>query len=209
VSAVLKLDSPKLVAGGMAVFLAILSGVTWFALVAPHRADAGKLDGKIAAAQRELTSRQHAEGSAATNVKKAADAGSSARAMPSSPAMPQIVVELNRLASGAGVTLDAISPQPSTQVGNYQSIPLSVVLDGHYAAVESFLAAVRRQVRVSPTGGVHASGRLFDVQKVDLDQTEPAPSLTATLTMQAFAFAPVAAAPAPTPATTTTTAAAG
>ncbi|MGH3002211.1 MAG: type 4a pilus biogenesis protein PilO [Gaiellaceae bacterium] len=192
----------------------VLAGMAWFAIVAPHRADAGKLDRQIAAAQGELTVRQHADGSAAksTSAAKVAEAGQSLLAMPSSTGMPQIVVELNRLANAAGVTLDGISPQPSTQVGDYQSVGLSVVIDGRYRAVQDFLHAVRTQVRVGKGGAVQASGRLFDVQGIDLEQTEPAPALTTTVTMQAFVFAPASETAPPPPTTTdstTTTTAAG
>jgi len=48
-----------------------------------------------------------------------------------------------------------------------------------------------------------ARGRLFDVQGVQLQQTEPAPMVTATLSLDTFYYAPAATVTPPASPTTT------
>lgn len=192
-SAVLKLEFPtRATVAVAAATLALIVAATWFLVVGPRRSQAARLDRQIATQELALSSLRRASSSAVVAQKKA-ELRSSARAMPSTTAMPGIVVQLNRLARRAGVTLDAISPTTTTPVGAYQAVGITVVLEGRYAQVQSFLRRLRTQVRVGKDN-VQAAGRLFDVQKVNLEQTEPAPNLTVTLNVQAFVFAPAAAA---------------
>jgi Tfp pilus assembly protein PilO len=102
------------------------------------------------------------------------------------------------------VTLDTMTPQASVNESGYVSVPVNVVVDGHYFGIERFLRLVRTQVRLDKSK-VSASGRLLDVQGVQLQQTEPAPTVTATLSLRAFYYSPTATqAPATTTDTTTT-----
>jgi hypothetical protein len=103
------------------------------------------------------------------------------------------------------VTLDTVAPQPSVPGNGYVIVPLNIVVGGHYFGVEKFLRLVRAQVQLKKNH-VSASGRLFDVQSVSLQQTEPAPMVSANLTLRTFYYSPTATqAPTTTDTTETTT----
>lgn len=194
-----KVNLSSRVALGAAIGLVVLLAVAGFMLVvSPKRSQASSLDSQITDVQGQLLTRTR-EQQKATSPKglTRAELTSILRALPDSPEMPGIVLQLSSLAARSGVTLDTITPSPPTTATGYQSVPLTVVVDGHFFAVRDFLRSLRTQVKVKGTS-VEATGRLFDVQGLDLEQTEPAPQVRASLTLQAFVYgtAPAAAAPA-------------
>jgi Tfp pilus assembly protein PilO len=175
------------------------AGGGWFLIVSPQRSKASKLEttirdkqAAVAVAQHELSTAQN--GSARLQVLDTA--------LPAQPAMAQVVEQLNHLATQAGVTLDTVTPSTEVPGSGYEAVPLNVVVDGRYFGVERFLHLVRTQVKLG-TSRVSAHGRLFDVQSIQLEQTEPAPTVSATLGLRAFYYSTTAT---PTPTTTTTAA---
>jgi Tfp pilus assembly protein PilO len=205
VTAALKLDlSARAFAVVLLATVIALGGAGWFASVAPKHSKASKLATAIQADQARLATaerEQHALTSAAKA--KEADLGALQVALPDALAMPQIVDQLDALAARAGVTLDTVTPSAAVLGVGYEAVPISVVVDGRFFAVESFLRLVRNQVQLGKEA-VHARGRLLDVQSVQLDQTEPAPSVTATISMQAFYFSAHATPPSTAASTDTT-----
>jgi Tfp pilus assembly protein PilO len=177
---------------GVAVLFA---GAGWFIVVSPKRTKATELASTIQSKQSQLTLAQHTP--APSPAKAAADTAAVGAALPDDVVMPQVVDQLNTLATRAGVTLDTITPQAAVTGTGYTSVPLDVVVDGRYFGVEKFLRLVRNQVKLQKTQ-VAAAGRLFDVQSVQLQQTEPAPTVTATLTLDAFYYSPTATQTVPT-----------
>jgi Tfp pilus assembly protein PilO len=175
----------------------IAAGGGWFLIVSPERSRAAKLEPTILEKRAAVARAQHDLSTARNSTAKlqALD-----NALPAEPAMPQVVDQLNRLATRAGITLDTVAPSTAVAGSGYESIPLSVVVDGQYFGVERFLRLVRTQVSLG-TSSVSAHGRLFDVQGVQLEQTEPAPTVSATLSLRAFYYSPTA-----TPTTTATAA---
>jgi Tfp pilus assembly protein PilO len=178
--------------GAAAGALVVLAVAAWFLVVAPKRSEAADLRVQIAAAKEELASR-HARGpsvpGAGSGPVTVSEAQTLAQAMPDSAQMSSLVRRLDRLARRAGVTLDTITPQTETPGAGYRSIPLTVVVDGRFFAIQRFLRLVRTQVQVRG-GRVQGRGRLLDVQAIDLQQAEGAgSSVRATLTMQAFVYA--------------------
>jgi Tfp pilus assembly protein PilO len=201
--------SPKMAVGATVGAMILLVAAAGFLVVSPKNSHAGKLDGKIAETQARLgVQRSQAAGSARIDPRSVAGLS---RAMPDRPQVSRLVRELNGLAHSAGVTLDTITPQAPTGGSGYEAIPLTVVVDGDFLAVRRFMRDLRLQVRIEGHN-VRASGRLYDVQSVDFEQSsDPRPNVRATLTMQAFAFAPTLAASKTTTAipSSVTTAAAG
>jgi Tfp pilus assembly protein PilO len=179
----------RVIAVAALVVAVICAGAGWFLIVSPERSRATKLDTTIRGKQAAVAVAEH-ELSVVRN--STAKLQALDNALPAVPAMPQVVEQLNRLAMQAGVTLDTVTPSTEVPGSGYESIPLSVVVDGHYFGVERFLRLVRTQVRLG-TSRVSAHGRLFDVQGVQLEQTEPAPTVSATLSLRAFYYAPAAA----------------
>lgn len=201
-TAVMKLDlSPRIFAAALLGTVAVLAGAAWFTVVAPKHDRAATLQTAIETDQTRIAEARRAAAQPTRN--DAADQSALQAALPDALAMPQLVVQLNALADQAGVTLDTVTPTaPEAGVG-YVDVPLTVVVDGRYFEVERFLHLVRNQVSLGKQK-VFASGRLFDVSNMQLDQTEPAPSVTATLQMKAFYYSPAATPPAPATDTTTT-----
>ena len=180
----------------------LVLGAGWFVVVSPKRSEASKLAATVSAKQSELAAAQHAQ-HANTSV-HAVSSRLAGKALPDELLMPDIVDQLSSLAARSGVVLDTVTPSTATPGIGYEAVPLSVVVDGHYFAVERFLNLMRNQVRLA-NGKLQASGRLFDVQGVQLQQTEPAPMITATVSAQAFYYSAAAATPAPTQTTTDST----
>lgn len=194
----LKLDvSSRALGAALLALVVALSGAAWFVAIGPKRSHASQLEATIQQKQSAIATAQHQQSESTGGA--AAQLGTVQAAMPDALAMPQVVDELNALAVRAGVTLDTITPAAMVAGAGYASVPLTVVVDGRYFAVEQFLHLVRTQVQLQKAK-LQASGRLFDVQSVSLDQTEPAPMVTATLTMSAFYYSGTT----PAPATATT-----
>jgi len=202
VTAVQKLDlSPKALAGALVGTIVVLIAATWFIMISPKHSQASNLNAQIQSAQSDLQTRQHA---ARQKVNAAAQAVKSKRAMPDTVAMPQILLELNRVAQEENISIDSVTPAAPTPFTSFEAVPITVVISGRYFDVEAFLKELRNQVRVS-AGNVFSTGRLFDVSAVNVSQTTPAPRVSATLSMDAFVYSGL---PVPTTpgATTTTTA---
>jgi hypothetical protein len=200
--------TPRAIAFALIGVAVVLAAAGWFMMVSPKRSEATKLAATIETKQSQVSTQTH---QASTATQPATE--SVGKALPDVPLMPDVVDQLNALAGNAGVALDTITPQAPVPETGYEAIPLTVVVDGRYFAVEKFLRLVRQEVQLEKTQ-LDANGRLFDVQGVQLQQTEPAPSVTATITLRTFYYA-AGIAPAGTDTTTdgatttTTTTAAG
>lgn len=178
--------SGKVVTGLAVVAIALLGAAGWMLLVSPKRSQASDLDAQIAQVESDLSIRAHGESTAKNRLTKS-DLENLVRALPDGTAMPAIVLQLSALAVQSGVTLNTITPAAPMSSGSYQALPMTVVVDGHFFGVRDFLRRLRTQVKVAGDS-VKANGRLFDVQSVDLQQTEPAPEVRASLTMRAFVY---------------------
>lgn len=189
--------SPRTIAFVLFGTAVVLGAAGWFLMVSPKRSEASKLASTVQSKQLQVSTGMHQGGTSAGGP---ADPKTLGTALPDIPLMPDVVDQLNVLAAHAGVALDTITPQPPVPGTGFEAIPLSVVVDGRYFAVEKFLGLVRNQVRLDKSD-VKADGRLFDVQGVQLQQTEPAPTVTATLSLRTFYYA-AGVAPAATETTT-------
>ncbi len=183
----------------------------YFLLVAPKKSEASRLDEEIAA-----TSAQLLEARAAVAVQDdtqpiaVADIFRLATAMPGTPDMPGILLELSRIAEETGIRFKSITPGTALPVAAYYVVPIDVSFDGSFYALSDFLFRLRTLVTVR-RGELHATGRLFSVASVDFSESEKGfPTLAANLKLNAYVYgagAPPAAVPPPPtetqPATTT------
>jgi Tfp pilus assembly protein PilO len=178
--------SAKIVLGTALGGLLVLTLAVWFLFISPKRSQAADLRAKVAVAQQQLDARSSQQLPLAGV--SAAEVRALERAMPDSAQTSSLVRQLDRLARRAGVTLDTVTPQAETGGAGYKSIPLAVVVDGKFFGIRKFLRLLRKQVQLRG-GTVHGTGRLFDVQAIDLQQSDdPRPDVRATLTMQAFLY---------------------
>jgi hypothetical protein len=201
-----------IVAGGLLVYA--LFG--WFVLVGPKRAAAAGLKEQVAAAEQSLAdTRRAAAASPDAQPIKVADIFRLSTAMPSTPDMPGILLELSRIAGESGIQFNSITPQLSKQTGAYQSVPISLEFNGNFYELSDFLFRLRTLVGIRH-GELHSSGRLFVVRSlIFVANAADFPDLSASLTVETFVYgsaAPATTAPPATPpaegtATTTTPAA--
>ena len=167
-----------------ATFL-VLSAATWFTLIAPKQSKVQSLETTIKTAQSQLAQLTH--NAAAVQKHAVSESLLLNRALPSISSMPQIILQLSRIATEENVSLDSITPQTPVLYNGYQAVPITITLDGTFFKLEAFLQQLREQVGVAH-GAVTATGLLYDVLGVTFQSTTPAPRVTATLTVDAFSY---------------------
>ena len=202
-----KLDTRTL---GLIVGVVILvyAAGAYFMVVSPKKSEAARLDEEIVVAQAEL--RDALAATAAqddTQPITVADIFRLSTAMPATPDMPGILLELSRIAEETGIRFKSITPAAAATVGAYQVVPIDVAFDGSFYALSDFLFRLRTLVTVR-RGELHATGRLFSVASVDFSESDRGfPLLAASLKLNAYVYgsaAPNAVPPVETPPEATT-----
>jgi hypothetical protein len=181
---VTELAPVKLVLILAAVFLLLAAG-TWVTLVMPKQSKAKSLDASISRTQETLRKLDH--NAPAVQKHTVSQTLLLSRALPTDPGIPQIVLQLSRIANEEHVSFDSITPQAPIAYSGYQALPMTILLTGDFLDIESFLAQLRNQVTETKTG-IGATGRLYDVLNVGFAPTTPAPKLSATLVIDAFSY---------------------
>jgi hypothetical protein len=188
----------------------VYAAAGYFMVVSPKKAESARLDEEIAVASLEL--RDALAATAAqddTQPIAVADIFRLSIAMPSTPDMPGILLELSRIADETGIRFKSITPQPALPIAAYQVVPIDVAFDGSFYALSDFLFRLRTLVTVR-RGELHAAGRLFSVASVDFSESDRGfPMLAATLKLNAYVYGVDATGgavlpPAATPPATTT-----
>ena len=209
--------SPPVQIALVAAGLLVLAVAGYMVLIKPKRAEASKLDGQIAGVRQQIADRQSASTSRQISVAvKTADLFRLAKAIPSDSNMASVILELNDVATDAGIVFDSIAPQPAVAENGYQVQPITLTFSGNYFTLTDFLFRLRQLVQVRK-GRLGVTGRLFGVQSITFSENDKRkfPFIDADLLVNAFAFggglgvapgAPTAATPAPTSTTTTETA---
>ena len=202
--------NPRTLGGIVAAVILVYAAAGYFMVVSPKKAESDRLGEEIAVVSTELASAL-----AATKVQvdtqpiAVADIFRLATAMPSTPDMPGILLELSRIADESGIRFESITPRPAVPAADYQVVPIDVAFDGSFYALSDFLFRLRTLVTVR-RGELHATGRLFSVASVDFAESDRGfPMLGATLSLNAYVYgldsAPSAVPPpAETPPATTT-----
>jgi Tfp pilus assembly protein PilO len=184
----------------VALLIVLVAAAAWVGVVSPKRSNVTKLKAQVVDAQTQLATATQA----AAVANKAAEAAA-LKAMPTDADQPGILDQLNALGKRTGVMVATVTPNMTTVTPN--TVALSVTVDGKYFQIASFLNKLRNQVRVGSGGHVVATGRLFDVQSVNIAQGNTTGQLAATISLNASVY-DAAAAVAPTAASTTATASA-
>lgn len=201
--------SAQLALVGAALVLVVVVG--WFALVSPKRSTATDLKEQTAAVQAQIDRNRSSAFVRALPAVRSASVFSLAKAMPSTVAMPDVILELNQLATDTGISFDQISPQAPAVDSAFDIEPISMQFTGNFYNLSDFLLRLRNLVRVE-NGKLLASGRMFAVSDLSFQEAEQKfPVVTATMTVNAFVpaapqpVAPVAGATTPAGTTTGTT----
>jgi Tfp pilus assembly protein PilO len=171
----------------------------YFMVVSPKKSEAARLDEEIVVAQADL--RDALAATAAqddTQPITVADIFRLSTAMPATPDMPGILLELSRIAEETGIRFKSITPAAAITVGAYQVVPIDVAFDGSFYALSDFLFRLRTLVTVR-RGELHATGRLFSVASVDFSESDRGfPLLAASLKLNAYVYG-MSAAPSAVP----------
>lgn len=194
---------------GIVLIVVLLVGALgYLVVVRPKQAESRELDSTLSDLQTELVV-QTAAAAAAGPAIRAADLFRVAKAMPDRVDMPGVLLELNDVASDAGIVFKSITPGTPVPAQGYQVLPVELQFEGDFYALSDFLFRLRNLVQVR-RGGLDARGRLFAVESLAFVEGERKfPEILATLTVDAYVYGTpdgsTLAAPAPPAATTTET----
>jgi hypothetical protein len=189
----------KLFAGVAGVAVVALAG--YFLVVAPQRSKASDLKRQIASSQAQLVTLEAAAhaGNPSQHV-RVAEVSRLAKAMPTSPDIPDLLLELDGISRATGIQFKSITPGTPTASNGFTVVPISLIFVGSYYNLNDFLFRLRNLVRVSD-GKLAAEGRLYNVSAVTFGQGDKKfPQVQVTLTVNAYDYGPAVVA---TPATAT------
>jgi Pilus assembly protein, PilO len=195
--------TPKTVALLAALLVGVVAVAGWLAFVGPQRSKVASLEAKIADERAKLAAAKIVARPQEGGKRSSTGEGALVRAMPAQLQMPSVLRQVQHLAASSKVSVESFTPSASTPAAGYNAVPIAVSVSGRYVSVKKFLHALRVQAGTNGSR-IHASGRLFDVQSVDLtpgstDATEQPNELTAAITLVTFVYTG-----APLPDTTTT-----
>jgi len=192
----------------MVVGFLVLAGGGYFVLIRPQHSKASSLQKQIADTQDAIDSAR----ALTLQAKKAAqirvaDLFRLTKAMPDQTDMPDIVLELNKIAEDSGITFEQITPATTAvALSGYEAIPITVEFQGNFYELSDFLYRLRNLVDVRH-GALDASGRLFAIDTISFAEAPPPPGfpqIRAHLVIDAFVFG-TGTAPTVEPAGTTPT----
>ena len=176
----------------MVVGFLVAAGGGYFVLIRPQHA-------KAASVQKQIVDTQDAIDSARAltlQAKKAAqirvaDLFRLTKAMPDQTDMPDIVLELNKVAEDSGITFEQITPATTAvALSGYEAIPITVEFQGNFYELSDFLYRLRNLVDVRH-GALDANGRLFAIDTISFAEAPPPPGfpeIRAHLVIDAFVF---------------------
>jgi Pilus assembly protein, PilO len=181
------------------LLVVLVSLLAYLVLVSPKRSRASELDGEIAAAQVELGRLRAERARVEEPTVPVAKVARLKKAMPDRMNMPALLLDLAQVARKTGISFDSITPSEPVPVSGYQKVPVSLVFQGNFFALNDFLYRMRNLVQVRDDR-LRVKGRLFTVDAIDFAEgSDKFPQIQATLTANAFLYggAPPAAATAP------------
>jgi Tfp pilus assembly protein PilO len=185
--------SPRVQGALAVVVLLVVAALGYFLLIAPKRSAAAELETEIGETQAQIDARRAQTRVRPTRALDVADVFRATRALPDDDGIPEVILELNRLAGDAGLSFESIAPGAPVEAGGNRAVPITLVAEGSYFGVSSFLARVRNLVRVE-RGRLKASGRLFAVDSVSFTEaTDEFPKIRATLRINALSYGGAAA----------------
>lgn len=187
--------------------LLIVAAVAFFLLVKPKLDESSSLDGQIAELQGKIDVALAAQRASGGETIRVADLFRLTKAMPDTTDMSSVILELNAVATAAGVDFISIAPQaPVAREGGFMATPIKLTFEGSYYDLTDFLFRLRNLVIVRD-GELESAGRLFTLDALDLHEGSLGfPQVQAAITVSAYSYAPAPAAVAPgaTPPVTTT-----
>jgi Tfp pilus assembly protein PilO len=192
----------------IAAVLLVVAVVVYFLLIHPKRGEIGRLGDDIAQLENDVrVATINAKKDEPTVRIRVADLFALAKAMPDEDDMAGVLLELNSVATAAGVKFFAIVPQPAANNESFLTLPIGLKFVGNYYDLSDFLFRVRNLVTVRD-GRLAARGRLFTLDLLTFQEGPGGfPNIEANLTLSAYVYGAPTATPVSStaPATTTTT----
>ncbi len=182
----------------------LLAAVGYFGLVSHQQKKAKDAEQQVLVYEQQIQDLTSQSRSAADQSKiMVADAFRLTKAMPDSPDVGEIILELNDLARRAGIRFDSISPEATVVQSGYEVQPIGVVFQGRFLELSEFLLQLKSLVLIR-NQQLLATGRLFTVDKITFTQGDGGfPNISAALTIDAYIYTG-AALPTTTTSTTST-----
>jgi Tfp pilus assembly protein PilO len=188
----------------IAAALLVVAVVAYWFLIHPKRSEIGRLGDDIEQLENEVrVATLNAKNNEPVVRIRVADLFALAKAMPDAEDMPGVILEMNSVASAAGIEFISIAPQaPTTSATGYRVLPIALKFEGNYFDLTDFLFRLRNLVAVRD-GRLTARGRLFTLDQLDFHEGAGGfPQIEAGLTVAAYVYgAPPAAPAAGTPTT--------
>jgi Tfp pilus assembly protein PilO len=189
----------------LASLLVVVAGV--YLLVLPQRHKADRLENQTEQTQQAIEEARLAAQPQHVQPIHVANLFKLVKAIPDTPDMPGIVLQLNQTARDAGIEFDSITL--GALAPGATQVPIQLQFNGNFYDLEDFLFRLRNLVAVRD-GALQATGRLFSVQSIAFTQGQNGfPSIGARLDLSAYVYAStpaLGAAPAPAATSTDTTA---
>jgi|SRR3954452_2621337 Tfp pilus assembly protein PilO len=172
------------VAGGVLVI-----GVGgYLALYSPQKSKASTLNTEIATAQQQLATAQATANVPPPKDPRVDDLFRLTKAMPATPDMPGILLELSRVAKDTGISFDSIAPGVAAPGSGFQTLPIQLSFQGNYYELSDFLFRLNNLV-VERDGKLDVGGRLYSVDGVDFSPVGTSGRLLkASVTAKAFIY---------------------
>jgi Tfp pilus assembly protein PilO len=191
----------------IAAALLVVAVVAYFLLIHPKRGEIARLSDDIEQLENDVRAATITakKGEPAVRI-RVADLFGLAKAMPDEDDMAGVLLELNSVATAAGVKFFAIVPQPAATNEGFVALPISLKFVGNYFDLSDFLFRIRNLVAVRD-GRLSARGRLFTLDLLTFQEGPGGfPNIEANLTLSAYVYGAAAtAAPVSSSPTTTTT----
>jgi Tfp pilus assembly protein PilO len=124
------------------------------------------------------------------------------QAIPQKPDLGEFIIQLNKIATSAGIRFLSVSPSPPVASGTSSTIALTISIQGSFFQVKNYLTQLESLERLVIIDGVNISAG--SGSSTSASATSDATSLSVTLTGRMFTRAAPAAAGTPSTPTTTT-----
>ncbi|MGH3131520.1 MAG: type 4a pilus biogenesis protein PilO, partial [Gaiellaceae bacterium] len=171
------------------VALVAVAALGYFFVIAPKRSAAADVDAQIVAKQAEIDANRALSLVKPPGPVDVPELFRLTKAMPDQADVPEIILELNRIATDTGITFQSITPQGAAPgQAAYQIVPINLAFDGNFYSLSDFLFRLRNLVAVHD-GRLAARGRLFSVEQISFTEgADLFPHIHADLTVNAFVY---------------------
>ena len=184
-----KPTSPLVVGAIILVSVLFVGALGYFMLVRPKASEAKRLAAQAKSVQADIDAKRSQTAAARSAPRiKVADLYRLAKAMPGSPDMPDVLLQLNQLARDTGIVFDTITPQAEVAMSGYQALPIGVTFHGNFYDLADLLYRLRTLVNVRGLR-LDATGRLFAIDSFSFTEGPGGfPQISAELTIDAFVY---------------------